>query len=462
MSLIKIKQPTIEKNLYQNFWNQYVKKKNDGEWMDILYKTENPKYLHFEKLRFKTPKDYNEKDFWTAIKVHRDSKKQIFPKIKDKNGNPFYWIKLDRFDSILRELDSSKESYWQSSFESGTSKWKSLSKKTFFEKNIENLEKNSESLLKNSLIEEAIASAQLEGAHTTRRIAKKMILEEQKPANNSERMVMNNYKAINFIGENFTRGDDLSSNVFFDLHSILMEGDIDIEKNKIGAFREDKDEIVVGNGKLTDYVYEAPKMEFVKKQMEELCNFANDCSTKDFIHPIIKAIILHFWFGYLHPFVDGNGRIARCIFYWSLMQDNYDFMAYYPISTMIKKSPKQYSDSYIYTEQDDNDLTYFIDYNLNKIKEAKDSFELYFERKIKEQNQITEIAEKKDLNDRQEQLLKDINLNRFNYITPTSYMNLYSISKPTAIKELKELEAKKILEIKKVGKEVRYYEKDDK
>ncbi|WP_366511954.1 Fic family protein [Maribacter sp.] len=51
--------------------------------------------------------------------------------------------------------------------------------------------------------------------------------------------------------------------------------------------------------------------------------FFNNNPKKNFIHPIVKASILHFLIGYIHPFVDGNGRTARAIFYWYLLKNGY-------------------------------------------------------------------------------------------------------------------------------------------
>ena len=115
----------------------------------------------------------------------------------------------------------------------------------------------------------------------------------------------------------------------------------------------------------------------------------------------------------------------------------------------------------MFTEQDGNDITYFIDYNLRKILEAKELFEEYFLKKENEQNNIKKLALEKDLNTRQENLLNDINLNKLSYITLTYYMNLFNITKPTASNDLKDLENKNLLTSKKVGREVRYYKNEN-
>ena len=396
--------------------------------MNIINKTEDPIYLHWRDLKYKDwiPQNYSTIDFWTLIKVHRDiNSKQL--QIKTKNGEYFKYFETDKIKEILFKLSNNL------------------------------IEKKSDNYLKSSLIEEAISSSELEGAHTTRRIAKKIILGEEKPSNISEQMILNNYNTIKTIQNNY-KNIPLSKELIKELHILLTQDDSSIEDCKKGNFRADTDEIVVGDNGKNKYAYETPKISFVIEELDNLINFANQ---QDYtIHPIIKAIILHFWFAYLHPFVDGNGRLARCLFYWYLLKNNLDIFIYYPISTAIKKSVKQYSDSYILSEQDNNDITYFVDYNLRKILEAKDLFEKYFDKKEKEQQDIQNIALQNDLNKRQEQLLKDINLNKLSYITLTYYMNLFNITKPTAGNDLKDLENKSLLLSKKVGREVRYYKND--
>ena len=431
MQEIKLEQPKIDKNKYDSYLLKYLKNiKYDDNVMDIIKKTEDPIYLHWKDLKYKSwiPSNYSAIDFWTLIKVHRDINSKPLP-IKTQNGEYFKYFELDKFKEISFKLlkdTNNKNKY--------------------------------DNYLKSSIIEETISSSQIEGAHTTRRIAKKIILGEQKPSNTSEQMILNNYNTIKIIQEKY-KNEQLSIELIKEFHISLTENDKNIEDNKKGNFREDKDEIIVGDNLKNKYVYKTPKISFVLKELENLINFANN---NDYtINPIIKAIILHFWFAYLHPFVDGNGRLARCLFYWYLLRNNLDIFIYYPISTAIKKSIKQYCDSYLFTEHDGNDITYFIDYNLRKIIEAKKLFEEYFIKKENEQNNIKKLALEKDLNTRQENLLNDINLNKLSYITLTYYMNLFNITKPTASNDLKDLENKNLLTSKKVGREVRYYKNEN-
>ncbi|MFC1659586.1 Fic family protein [Pseudomonadota bacterium] len=430
----------FSKGQYERLTKEYLEKKNKDGILDILSKTENPQYLYWTDLKYKNwipaKYNYNKEDFWKLVKTHRRINNKKVNGIYNTNKKPFYFLELDRFDKFLAELDK-------------------ISKGNFSSINNE----MKEELIKNNLIEESIASSQLEGANTTRKVAKEMINSGRKPKNNSERMIMNNYNAMKILEEDY-KNKELTLKTIFNLHKILTKDDTSIPEDKRGAFRVDEDAIVVGaRNSSNEYAHEAPKIDFVKKQIKKLTDFAND-KTEDeyeFIHPLIKAIIIHFWIGYLHPFVDGNGRLARCLFYWYMLRHNYDVIGYYPISLRLKESPKQYSLAYIYTEQDDNDLTYFIDYNIRKIEESQIGFLDYFNKKIEISKYINKITIKHKLSNRIQKMLQHINSSGKNYITPTIYQELFDISKPTAIGDLKELKNLKILKEQKSGREMRYF-----
>lgn len=302
------------------------------------------------------------------------------------------------------------------------------------------------------IMDEAIASSQLEGANTTRRVAKQMLLEKRKPVNMSERMIVNNYEAMLAV-ENRFRKESLSIEILLELHVMITKDTID-EKD-VGRFRNDKDNIVVcDNSK--DIIYHVPPRErFLKKEIKKFIDYANDKLEKDrFVHPIIKAIFLHFWIGFLHPFPDGNGRMARTLFYWYLLKHDYWAFSYLPISKVIKNSPAQYRDAYLYTEQDDNDLTYFIDYNFRKIIQAKRDFAAYVKKKETENRKMAGIARSKyHLNDRQIQLLRYLHKNNSVSTTIKMHAQIYTISRPTSRKDLQQLEQFDFLTSNKVGRE---------
>ena len=161
-------------------------------------------------------------------------------------------------------------------------------------------EADKDKYLFNSLMEEAIASSQLEGAVTTRRVAKQMLREGRKPRSMAERMIFNNYQAILRIRDR--QKDDLSPQLLRELHSVLTSGTFDDPSNE-GRFRQPDDNVVVEDSYSHDVLHNPPPAESIDGRIKEIGGFANRKS-RPFVHPVTKAIILHFAIGYLHPFVN--------------------------------------------------------------------------------------------------------------------------------------------------------------
>lgn len=413
---------------------------HDEKIMEFVQKSFAP-YSHWEKIKhWPLPKGVSNIELWLLIKAIRLKViKSRISVVKDANGNFFSWISwLPRLEEFLHEIDMKLGG---NLFMSGKQVSDDLQQR----------------LLSRGTMEEAIASSQLEGAHTSRKAAKQILLEDKKPKNKSEQMIVNNYQAMRII-ETDLKDKKLNEEYLFSLHKVLTKDTL--EKSEMGRYRKDKDNIIVSDNTYKNEIYHIPpKEEFVRKEIKRFIAYANnDLQDKGFIHPIIKAIILHFWFGYLHPFIDGNGRMARALFYWYLLREKYWAFGYLPLSKVIKNSPGQYRDAYIYTEQDDNDLTYFIEYNINKIDQAMKEFEAYAERKWKENTRMARLArEKYQLNDRQIQLLRYYYKNKDVTTSITTHMKVYGTSRMTAMKDLRQLQNLGFVISKKTGRSVYYY-----
>ena len=100
-----------------------------------------------------------------------------------------------------------------------------------------------------------------------------------------------------------------------------------------------------------------------------------------FIHPVIRAIVVHFWLAYDHPFCDGNGRTARALFYWTMLRQGYELFEFISISSVINKARGQYERSFLLSESDDNDLTYFLLAQVKVIEQSIANLHAYLERK---------------------------------------------------------------------------------
>ncbi|HLD22255.1 MAG TPA: Fic family protein, partial [Patescibacteria group bacterium] len=318
----------------------------------LVQKSLSP-YVHWEKIKhWPVSEGISNLELWAIIKILRnkvfDRKNSI---IKNESGIFFSWTSyLPKLEQFLHEIDLR------------------LGGNLFVTEN-QMSDELQHRLLSRGVMEEAIASSQLEGAHTSRKVAKQILLEGKKPRNKDEQMIVNNYQAMRLI-ESELKDKKLDEEFLFSLHKILTKNTL--EDSEIARYRKDEDEIIVGDDGSKNEIYHIPpKEKFVKEEIKKFIAYANnELLDENFTHPVIKAIIIHFWLGYLHPFVDGNGRMARALFYWYLLREKYWAFGYLPLSKVMKNSPAQYRDAYIYTEQDDNDLTYFIEYNVNKINQA--------------------------------------------------------------------------------------------
>ncbi|MBU1318507.1 MAG: Fic family protein [candidate division Zixibacteria bacterium] len=406
-------------------------KENIAEYIENI---STPEYLYWDKVRHKPrPKGISPEEFWALIKFLRQmSPNRVSTAVADEKGSHFSWQQTPGLDYFLHEIDMQLGGFIESSIvDDQTARQRYISR---------------------GIMEEAIASSQLEGANTTRKAAKQMLLEKKKPRNKSEQMILNNYNGMVAVEESF-QYQPLSMERLFDLHVILAKDTMNI--SEIGRLRKDNDEVVVVD-RTTDVIYHIPPSEaFLRDELKKLISYANDELAKDkFVHPVIKAIILHFWVAYLHPFTDGNGRLARLIFYWYLLKKQYWAFSYLNLSRVIKKSPAQYRDAYIYTEQDDNDLTYFIDYVIRKIQQAKREFERYVERKTDENRGMAETARLKyKLNDRQIQLMRHLHKNPGSVTTIKVHSHIYKITRLTARKDLEALQEMRFLVSHKSGRE---------
>lgn len=418
------------------------KSKNKKKILSFVKKYIENDYVYWDKFKHKepSPKGISKEELWILIKIFRESQ-SVKSVVINKKKIPFTWVKLDYFEEFFHELDMSTGG------------------ELFVEKS--SVQKaNKQKLITRGIMEEAIASSQLEGAATSRKAAKKMLREGRKTQNESEQMIVNNYNSMKAIEEDY-KDREMDMDLILELHSLITKDAKDSD-SKPPRLRKKGDPVYVTN-KATGAIYhEGPDIQFVKEELKKFIKFANNgLGHETFVHPVIKAIILHFWMGYLHPFTDGNGRLARLIFYWYLIKEGYWAFVYLPISKAIKKSPKQYAMAYIYSEQDENDMTYFIDYNIKKIKLAIIEFKEYLTKQAKENKKMKKKSETAhSLNARQVQLLQFLHGDPDERTNLTIHTNINQIAKMTASKDLKDLVKKGFLKREKQGRSVYYYGTD--
>ena len=414
---IPVKPPDYEKVIQSSGKDfiQYLK--------NIGHTDTNERYLHWDKLRHLTPPiGFTSEQWWAGIKLNRIFNfKYLDFKCKDNSKYVFYLT-----DEIQKQL------HWLDKNAAGTITSNMPVTNTSMRK----------AYMIKSLIREAISSSQMEGATTTRKVAKDMIRQGRAPKDKSEQMIFNNYHAMQFILE--FKNEKLTSGIILELHKILTEKTLDNE-NKAGVFRteEDKD-IHVVDETTVKILHTPPEAKGLKARIQKICDFANNGQQKSFIHPVLKAIVLHFMLAYEHPFVDGNGRTARALFYWAMINEGYWLAKFISISQVIKRAPVKYGKAFLHTETDDNDLTYFILYQLEIIRKAISELHEYLGKKmagIKSAQDLLHGTKKlrKKLNIRQVALLKHA-LSHTNFIySINEYQNSYGIAYETARKDLMQM-----------------------
>lgn len=416
-----------------------------GLMTSLVIKTRITACPNWSQLKWRLPRE-QALTIWKAIKFKRISQSKPLG-LSDEKGMPFVYCNAPAMDAILHQLD--KIAGGNIAVVAGSVATGSL---------------QSRFLVSSLMMEEAITSAQLEGALTTREVAKKMLEDEREPEDESQRMILNNYLLLKYAAQH--KDKPLTLELMLALHRIATQGS---SENGVipGEFRQD-DGIYISDGQ-GNILHQPPAHELIEQRLERLCAFANQKHTGadggDFIHPIIKAIVLHFMLGYEHPFCDGNGRTARALFYWFMLKSEYALFSYISISKLLKEKAREYGLSFLYTEKDDNDLTYFIGFQLEIIQAAFDELKSYLKHKSQEFNAIVEWLERtptgQRLNFVQKDLIKKGVKESGRVFSVKEVANSYDISANTARMYLKQLAELKLFLLTQDGKTMLYVAPSD-
>lgn len=387
-------------------------------------------YYYWDKVRSQPlPVEFDREEVWSFIRFRRYMNSSVAP-VQDINNNPFTFWLTDEIQKNLHWIDQSTGgnlALWDPG----------------------NDKKASAKYMISSLMEEAITSSQIEGAVATIKEAKKMLLEKRSPKNKSEQMIYNNFVTMQSLKDICRK--DLSVDLLLELHVSITKETLDAKEDE-GRFRTSEDNVSVdtSHGEL---LFTPPLAEEIQKRLKALIHFANDSNSKSFIHPVIKAIMLHFWMAYVHPFTDGNGRMARTLFYWYMLKHEYWLFEYTSISKTILKRTTKYANAYLYTEHDDNDLTYFIHFHTNVIMDAVEELKKHIQDEREKNHRIRiEIEAFSDLNIRQTRIIQHVMSHPHDILTIKMHQNINQIAYQTARTDLLELEDRGWIKSVKKGK----------
>ncbi len=399
--------------------------------MNDLFEIFTIRYLNKKEIKYRLPAGTQLQDFWAGLIEYRIKKGQLLP-LLDQNQKKFWFCDLpyaDRLELIDTYAKNTVNNHIDIIFKKSP--------------------KQERLLVMDALIDEAFNSSAIEGAFSTRKRSKEIIEKGIKPANISEQMIYNNYKALDFILDNIHC--QIDNELIIQIYKIITHNTLG-EEDKTDGYRNDS--VIIWDYANQKKIYEGPHHSEIPRMMADLINLIRD---EDDLHPVVKASIIHFYFVYIHPFFDGNGRTARALSYMYLLQKGYDFFKFFSISTVIREQKNKYYKAIQSCEDYSSDLTYFIDFNIKMILESilnvlnrigKEFGKLLIFHNIDKRGILLTL--------RQKRCLSYFIKTEKNYITIDEYKNKYKIAYETARKDLNSLETIGIFHKTKVGKKYIY------
>ena len=395
--------------------------------MESLIDAFTHRYLTRQEVLYRVTPRENMEVFWPQLLEARKKYAVEIP-LRDKKGNKFWLAHIQELtESITYVEDSGKHELF--AMVQG---------------------ELADNIILDAILDEAFYSSVIEGAFSTKQRTAELIATKSKPANKSEQMILNNYMALQYVLENLDKPieEDMILSIYrLVTKNTLETGDM-VERYRNGP-------VYVWDAGLNKAIYEGPEFPNVPSMMNALIEFIHDDS--DGIHPIIKACILHFYFVYIHPFFDGNGRTARAISYMYLLQRGYSFFKFFSISSIVREQKAKYYKAIMDAENPEGDLTYFVLFYtsmvMDSIKLVLGRFEKEFYTKI-----VQDCMEKLDiaLSNRQEKTIDSLMKGKKVFLTVEDYTKRFKVAYETGRSDLNQLVDFGLLTKTKVGKKFVY------
>ena len=226
--------------------------------------------------------------------------------------------------------------------------------------------------------------------------------------------------------------------------SMFPSGRSGLYRINVGKYRDDRNgsmQVVsepVGHEKVH---YEAPPASSLDAEMERLLNFINNDNSTDLV---LKAGIVHLWFVIIHPFEDGNGRIARALTDLILARSENSSERFYSMSSQIKKERKSYYEILQLTQTDNLDITLWLKWFLENMLAAINSSENLLNDVFKK-TEFWNLNKSVTFNERQIKVLKKILDNFEGNLTTQKWAKICNCSHDTANRDITDLINKNIL-----------------
>ncbi|MDP3987851.1 MAG: Fic family protein [Candidatus Levybacteria bacterium] len=264
--------------------------------------------------------------------------------------------------------------------------------------------------------------------------------------------VINYREVIDYIG-NVTRGLNfkLGENLIWHLHNLTVDKILPPEK--VGVYR--KTQVVVKNSKTNEVSFIPPKAEEVESQISDFLAFYNSAQNQE-IHPILKSGIVHYELVRIHPFLDGNGRVARALATLILFLDDYDIRKFFSLEEYFDSNASDYYEALQSVSKNNGDLTFWLEYftqglaiELSKIREKVERISI--DGKLREKLGGKPLM----LTDRQLKIIEYIQ--KIGYLQNQAFKELFPmVSEDTILNELKPLLSQGIIKKQGVTKGAKY------
>lgn len=424
-------------------WQELFVKMNKPRLAEVIGRAgelaPSDRYLPWDELRRRSPPHgLTHEEWWVALKLGRNTRLRHVP-LQDKSGEPFL---LGVPDSVLKRLHEID---------------RGLGFAIDLPEAVTRAETRDHYVI-SSLIQESITSSQLEGAATTREVAKELLRTGRAPRDKSERMILNNYRTMQRICS--VREQTLTPDLVREIHALVTADTLD-KPDAAGRMRLPDENVRVEDFE-GNVFHVPPDARELPARLAAMCDFANGRTPDFFVHPVIRGILLHFWLAYDHPFVDGNGRTARALFYWSMLHQNYRLFEFISISQILLRAPTQYARAFLHTETDGNDLTYFVLHQVEVIREAVEELHAYVRHKTAELRAgVQRLRGLQGLNHRQQALLAHALREPHTRYLIVGHKRSHGVSFQTASTDLFNLAEQGLLTVRKEGRHHVFYAPQD-
>jgi Fic family protein len=292
----------------------------------------------------------------------------------------------------------------------------------------------------------------IEGNELNLSEAEKVLLGQQIAGRDRDiKEVINYRKVIDYIGGLKVQETKIDEEVIKHLHKLTV--DKILAEEQCGVFR--KTQVVVKNSATGEISFRPPMAVAIPFQIRNLMEFVDTAHDEE-VHPVLKSGVVHYELVRIHPFLDGNGRVARALATLILYQDGYDIRKFFSLEEYFDKDAASYYEALQSVEKNDGDLTRWLEYftlglsiELVKIREKVEGISI--DAKIKEKLGGSPIM----LTPRQLKIIEYIQ--KVGYLQNQAFEQLFPmVSEDTVLNEIKALMENGIIKKHGVTKGARY------